>query len=70
MNYPDCPESSSECRFSKEMAIVIYSPFVYDRNGERVGGGEPIPSKTIECMTCNRRWNSEKVTGQRDWKPR
>ena len=61
MNYPTCPNNTSElCRFVHQSGSMteMYSPVVYDRYGAAVAGGGNIVEKSVECIACRKNWIS------------
>lgn len=58
MNYPDCPDKRTDCRFAevRNMETMIHSPIEYNREGQPVGGGMNIITTTILCRECGNFW--------------
>jgi len=56
------------------MSTMMYSPLVWDRDGNPVEGGGNHVSKGICCTTCGRHWSSiqtelQEAQGKpREWK--
>jgi hypothetical protein len=56
--YPPCPDPGRDCRFETlpGMQTLLYSPVIYNRNGEPVGGGGNSISQSVRCLTCGKKW--------------
>jgi hypothetical protein len=67
MNYPDCPDSRSDCRFVSLGAsmTLMYSPIVYDKDGKPVGGGANRITSMVECRSCGKFFISNQTELQR-----
>jgi len=58
MKYPKCSNCEDGGRFIHlgEMCTAMYSPIVYDSDGNPVDGGANRRSMTIKCLGCGSSW--------------
>lgn len=65
-----------DCRFVDEgsATTLMWSPIVYDKHGNPVGGGDNSVRKAVRCLSCGKTWISsakeiDDVLGKpRDWR--
>lgn len=60
MNFPNCPEERADCRFVDLGCSMtcMHSPIVRDRNGHLVGGSDNVVKRAVQCVVCQKRWDS------------
>jgi hypothetical protein len=63
MKTPECPDKRDDCAFQHLGATktLMYSPLVFNREGEPIGGGANVVTEMITCLTCDKGWTCKRT---------